>query len=97
MLIHKDQAELQTLVTALQTLPIEGKDLAEIVYREWTRQESLKAIKANVQSTTSTIIHNAYATNVPTTIRINVPTHPTDYPTTLIDDYWGLRLGLIRG
>ncbi len=93
MLIHKNQAELQTLVAALQTLPIEGKDLAEVVHREWTRQHSLMAMQTNVQSTTSSAMNHG----INVVHSSNVSIHHTDYPTTLIDDYWGLRLGLIRG
>jgi hypothetical protein len=92
MLIHKNQAELQALVTALQALPIEGKDLTEVVYKEWTRQQSLTAMRANVKSSSE-----CWRMSSTTHSSVSVPTQHTNHPTTLIDDYWGLRLGLIRG
>ena len=82
MLIHKSAEELQALANALQALPIEGVDLTQILYREYTRQQTLHALlgTAPYRAPSSTVA--AYS---------------TDIPTTLIDNYWGLRLGLING
>lgn len=84
MLIHKTPIELQALVVRLTALPVEGNNLVEVLRREWDRQKSLKSMHNNINQDT-------------TPISTNQSVHNTTNPTTLINDYWGLRLGLIRG
>lgn len=87
MLITKHKAELPALIQSLKALPIEGNTLDEIVAREYLRQVTITKLEANAKPPL-----------VPwCTARVPLPIHNTDHPTTVIDNYWGMRLGIRVG
>lgn len=84
MLITRTRAEIAILIDALQVLPVEGRDINEVIGREYTRQLAITKLRQSL-------------TPIPPTHHTDTPTHHTDTPTTIVDSYWGMRLGIIQG
>jgi hypothetical protein len=87
MIIHQTREQLGQLVQAIDRLPMVGQSLQDVVSAEYYRQKTKAAMEANMVPPTIAVDSNPYGPR--STI--------SDTPTTLIDDGWGLRLGLIRG